>query len=162
MYFLAGGGVAEFSDSDARDRIDTGGTWDFRAGLGLRRFVGGEVAYVGSSWTTGSLGGDLLTHGLEGVLRLQYPWERGHLLVEPFAFGGIGWTHFDLDGERGRESEDTVVPVGGGVTLGYKRLLLDTRLTYRHTFDEEILRAADGSETSLNSWAFTAAIGYEF
>jgi hypothetical protein len=161
-YFLAGGGVTEFSDADARDRLGTGGTWDARFGLRLRHFVGGEIAYVGSSFSAGALGSDLLTNGLEGVLRLQYPWERGRWLVEPFAFGGIGWTHFDRNGARDLELEDTVLPVGAGVTLGYGRFLLDTRFTFRHTFDEEILRAADGSEASLDSWALTAAIGYEF
>jgi hypothetical protein len=100
------------------------------------------------------------------VLRLQYPYATGTWLVEPFAFGGVGWTQFSLDDATGRTIGDSEVvftmPVGGGVTLGYNRLLLDTRFTYRPVFNENLIRESDGSAANLDNWAITASLGYRF
>jgi hypothetical protein len=164
-YFLVGGGVTNYFDQGVRDRLDTGGTWDLRLGIGNRHFIGGELAYVGSARDAGAFGNSLVTNGAEGVLRVQYPWEQGRWLIEPFAFGGVGWTHFDLNQARDaiQNANDLfVMPVGGGVTLAYDHILFDTRFTYRQTFDESLIRANDGTAASLSSWAVTASVGYEF
>jgi hypothetical protein len=164
-YFLLGGGVSNFIDGTVRDRVDLGGAWDLRLGLGSRFFLGAEAAYVGSARTVEGFGTNLLTNGAEGVVRLQYPYEAGRWLVEPFAFGGAGWTHFNLNSApAGQPDTDDVfeVPFGGGVTLSHDRLLLDARFTYRQTFNESLIRAADGNAASLKSWGVVASLGYEF
>jgi hypothetical protein len=168
-YFLIGGGVTNYFDHAVKDRVDTGGTWDVRLGLGSRSFVGGELAYIGSARNAGDLGNKLVTNGGEAVLRLQYPYEQGRWRVEPFAFGGAGWAHFSLNSptRSGLTVQDTndlfVMPVGGGLTLAYDHILFDTRFTYRQTFDENLIRTADGTAAaSLKSWAVTASLGYEF
>lgn len=164
-YFLAGGGVTNYTDSAVRSRVDVGGTWDVRLGLGSRFYVGGEVAYVGSARQSGSLGSNLLTNGVEGVVRVQYPFLAGAWLVEPFAFGGAGWTHFRLDSAAAnvKGNDDVfVVPFGGGIDVAYDHFLFDARFTYRQTFDEALLETASAGAPNLASWAVTASVGYEF
>lgn len=162
-YVLAGGGVTDFVDGDTRDRFDVGGTWDLRLGIGNRFYVGGELAYVGTTRSGGGL--DLMGNGGEAVLRVQYPYAAGRWLVEPFAFGGIGWSHLSLDGApAGVKDTDEigVVPFGAGVGLGYGRLLLDARFTYRAAFDEDLAGTATARPADLDQWGVTASVGYAF
>lgn len=164
-YFLAGGGVTNYIDGAVRNRVDVGGTWDVRLGFGSRYYVGAEVAYVGSARHSGSLGSDLVTSGVEGVVRVQYPYATGDWLLEPFVFGGAGWTHFDLGtSASGVQSTDdvVVVPFGAGFAAAYDHFLFDTRVTYRQTFDEALLKTAVAAAPNLSSWAVTASLGYEF
>lgn len=164
-YLIVGGGVTDFTEDDAKDRFDTGGTWDLRLGVGSRFYVGGEVAYVGSMRRGTGVVPDLMTNGAEGVLRLQYPYARGNWLIEPFAFGGIGWSHLSLDDAPAglADSDDIgVVPFGAGLTVGYGRVLFDARFTYRTSFDEDLPLAANARPVSLDQWAVGASVGYEF
>lgn len=164
-YFLVGGGVTDFSDGGLRDRLDTGGSWDARAGIGSRFYVGGEVAYVGSLRSFKGSDTDLTTHGAEAIVRLQYPYTTSGWLLEPFAFGGIGWSHLSLRKAPAgvKDSEDIgVVPFGAGVTVGYRRLLLDARFTYRSTFNDEVALAPGGTSSDLSNWTVGASIGVEF
>ena len=80
-YILLGGGVNDFVEDALKDNFDMGGAWNVRLGVGSRYFVGAEVAYVGSLRSATSSDNDLTTHGLEGVLRLQYPYVIGSLAV---------------------------------------------------------------------------------
>jgi hypothetical protein len=165
-YFLIGGGVTNYLDHAVRSQVDTGGAWDVRLGIGSRYFVGGELAYVGSARNAGALGKNLFSNGVEGVLRLQYPFDQGRWRVTPFAFGGVGWNHFDINrasAVAARTSDDVLVtPVGAGITVGSDRVIFDTRFTYRQTYNENLVQNADGSDASLKNWAVTASIGYEF
>ncbi len=164
-YVLAGGGVTDFTDDAVKSRFGVGGSWDLRLGIGSRFYVGGELAYVGSVRSADGPGPDLMSNGGEAVLRVQYPYASGSWLVEPFAFGGIGWDRVSLqDAAPGLEDSDDVgtVPFGAGVTLGNGRLLLDARFTYRTTFDEDLALAAGEGPASLERWGVTASIGYEF
>ena len=165
-YVLVGGGVTNYFEKTVKDRVDTGVTWDARAGLGSRSFLGAELAYVGSARAAHSLGTNLVTNGVEGVVRVQYPWHMDRWLVEPFAFGGAGWTHFKLNSSSSLALQDAndlfVVPVGAGVMAIYDHIVMDARFTYRQTFDESLIPASGGSAASLKSWAITGAIGYEF
>jgi hypothetical protein len=164
-YFLVGGGVAGFTERSLDDQFDVGGTWDARLGVGSRFYVGGEVAYVGSAMDADGPGSDLLANGVEGVLRLQYPYLAGRWLVEPFAFGGVGYSRLSLrDEPPGVEKSDGVgvVPFGGGVTLGYEGVLLDVRFTYRTHFSEDLALRAGERAANLESWAAGASVGYEF
>lgn len=128
--------------------------------------MGAELAYVGSTRSAGAFGDRLVTHGAEAVLSLQHAYETGRWLVEPFAFGGVGLTHFSLAGASGwavRDRTDQfVMPMGGGLTVAGGRVLLDARFTCRQTFGEDLLRAEDGGDASLKSWAITTSVGYEF
>ena len=166
-YFLVGGGVTNYTNGAVKDRTDMGGTWDVRLGLGSRSYLGGEIAYVGSARSANGIGSDLYSNGIEGVLRLQYPYMLdGRWMIEPFAFGGVGWSHFsitDATSLPAHTSDDALaVPVGGGVTVAHDRFLLDTRFTWRQTFKEQLIRDSDGSYADLSSWAVTMSVGYEF
>ena len=165
-YFLLGGGVSDFADGSTKDRFGVGGSWDARIGIGSRSYVGGELAYVGSARAGDGTVPDLTANGVEGVLRLQYPYSTGTWRIEPFAFGGIGWSHLALDhaAAAGLASSDDVgvVPFGGGVTLGYGRFLLDARFTYRASFDEDLRLGANEGAAKLSQWAAGASVGYEF
>jgi hypothetical protein len=164
-YVLFGGGVTDFTDKAVKDRFEVGGTWDLRLGLGNRSYVGGEVAYVGSALNAAGSGSDLVANGAEGVLRLQYPYVTGSWLVEPFAFGGIGWSHLSVrDAAPGLADSDDVgvVPFGGGLTVGYERLLFDARFTYRASFDEDLALGVTEAPADLQQWAVSASIGYQF
>lgn len=165
QYALVGGGVTDFADGAVKDRFGVGGSWDLRLGVGSRFYVGGEVAYVGAARTGEGAGADLLSNGAEAVLRVQYPYATGKWLVEPFAFGGVGWNRISLRDEApGLEDSDDVgvVPFGGGVTLGYGRLLVDARFTYRESFDEDLPLALGEEPADLSQWGVSASVGYEF
>jgi hypothetical protein len=164
-YVLIGGGVTQFTDSDVKDAVDVGGAWDVRVGVGSRYFLGVEAAYVGSFRGGKNGANDLMTNGAEGILRVQYPYVRQGWLVEPFAFGGVGWNRLSVrDAPPGIEDSDDigVVPFGAGVTLGRGKLLFDARFTYRTSFAEDLAVAASGAKASFDNWAVNASIGAEF
>jgi hypothetical protein len=164
-YVALGGGVTDFADGATRDRFGVGGTWDLRIGFGSRFYVGAEAAYVGAAAGAEGAGSDLLLNGVEGVVRVQYPYVTGRWLVEPFAFGGLGWTHLTLDKAAPglKDTDDAgVVPFGAGITLGYDRFVLDARFTYRTTFDEDLALAVNQPAAKLERWAVGASLGYEF
>lgn len=164
-YVLAGGGVTDFTKSEVKDRFGVGGGWDVRLGVGSRHYVGGEVAYVGSMRNGTGANPDLRMNGAEGVIRLQYPYGAGQWLVEPFAFGGIGWSRASLrNAPPGLKTSDDVgiVPFGAGITAGYGRVLLDARFTYRAAFSEDLALAANETPAKLQQWAVGASVGYEF
>jgi hypothetical protein len=104
-------------------------------------------------------------NGLEGDVRFNYPHSNGSWLIEPFAFGGLGWTHFHVNGLQAstassRSSDDVLtVPVGGGLTVGYDHILSEGRFTYRQTFNEALVPGGNGT---LKNWTAGAAVGYEF
>jgi hypothetical protein len=165
LYILAGGGVTDFTESTVRDRFSLGGTWDLRVGLANRFFVGGELAYVGSTRNIDTTESNLLSNGAEAVVRLQYPHVAGDWLLEPFVFGGIGWNRvFIQDAAPGLLDNDDIgmVPFGGGVMLGYGRFLLDARFTYRAAFDENLALALNEAPAKLRQWGVSASVGYEF
>ena len=164
-YFLAGGGVTNFANQALRDSFNVGGAWDLRLGIGSRYFLGGELAYVGSARGGDGVGYNLLNNGGEAVVRVQYPYTAGGWLIEPFAFGGIGFTRLTfVDDPTDRTGENIgTIPFGAGLTAGYRHLLFDARFTYRPAFsDGDVVLARTGVQENLHSWAVMASIGYEF
>ena len=172
-----GGGVSSFTTSEMSNAVDTGATWEVRSTIGTRLFLAGEVAYVGSrrnlnlNGVTGVSGETphVFSHGLEGAVRGQYPFFTGGFMIEPFAFGGFGWTHYGVDASvaTGSQLQTTsddvlVVPFGAGVTAGWHNVLLEARFTWRQTFNEDLLKKSDGTIASLSNWSAGATIGYEF
>jgi hypothetical protein len=142
-----GGGLWNFTKSDAYAKTGLGGSWDARLALGTRRIVGAEVAYVGSSSDVKGAGINedsyLMRNGAEGDLRLSLPLVRGAGLIAPFAFGGLGWNRFvvrnapDLRGML-RRDDVLVTPVGAGLTISFHTLLLELRYTYRFSFYDDM------------------------
>jgi hypothetical protein len=164
-YLLLGGGVTDFTKDATKDRFDTGGTWDVRLGFGSNYYVGAEAAYVGAALSSKGAGPDLRMNGVEGVIRVQYPYVTSGWLVEPFAFGGLGYSHLSLKSAAPglKDSDDIgVVPFGAGVTVGYNRFLVDARFTYRTTFNEDLVLGPSQSAANLERWSVGASIGYEF
>lgn len=98
---------------------------------------------------------------------MGYPYVTGDWLIEPFGFGGAGWTHLRINNLARsvgvHDSDDIfVMPVGAGIMLAYNHFLFDGRFTYRQSFNESLIRNADGTAASLRNWAVTASLGYEF
>ncbi|HUJ27210.1 MAG TPA: hypothetical protein VLW85_14395 [Myxococcales bacterium] len=172
-----GGGFGDFTSADASRAVRLGGNYEVRATFGTRWYVGAEVAYVGSR-RDANPGGNaemvrggtplIFSNGIEGVLRAQYPRVIGPWLLEPFAFGGIGHTHFGVDGpllaaSMLRAGDDvTVLPLGAGASASWNGFLLEARFTFRAIPGGNLIARSDGGAARLDNWAATGLIGYEF
>ncbi len=165
-YLLLGAGLVDFTAPELRNRANVGGAVEVRLGVGSRSFLGIEAAYVGSFRGGAAREHDLVTHGAEGIVRLQYPHGAHGALVEPFAFAGLGFGRLEVrDAPAGEEDSDDfgVVPFGAGVMLGSGRLLFDARLTYRKAFREDLsVSGSRRARASFDQWGLSAAVGFEF
>ncbi|MFZ9886246.1 MAG: hypothetical protein ACO3JL_01985 [Myxococcota bacterium] len=181
-----GGGVTGFFEEGVTDNTTPGGFWDVRGVAGTRTPVGLELGYHGSAQDVNALGLNddafLLSNGLEASLRLQAPITQADintdvlgtsdapLLIAPYAFGGLGWTRYDVLNEGTNTSnvqgQDDIMalPLGVGVGLGLAGVTLDARFTYRHAFFSDLVGTATSSfdDVSLNQWNVGASIGFEF
>jgi hypothetical protein len=168
-----GGGVTNFTGSGATAATDLGGYWDLRVVFGTRTFIGGELAYVGSSrgTTSASLYGSstsLIGNGGEADVRFQLPLvSGGGALVEPFIFGGVGWSQYRYSnfqlGQSARSDNVGTVPFGGGLAFGYRGFMADARFTYRPTFDATSdFFGPSVSSGGLSSWTAGLMVGFEF
>lgn len=166
-----GGGVTAFTREAARDTFKTGGYWDARAILGTRSFLGAEVAYVGSARGVTAEGvsdnTNLLGNGVEATVRGNLPLQLGSLRLEPFVFGGAGWTHYQLvNNDFNRASikdsaEALVIPFGTGVSLAYQHFTVDARFTYRAIFDDDLVPTSGDDHLDLQNWGAGITLGYE-
>jgi hypothetical protein len=169
-----GGGVTNYVGSEMTSATDVGGAFELRSTIGTRLYFAGEAAYIGSrrninaANVNGVFGGSphIFSNGLEGALRVQYPVYTGAWMIEPFAFGGLGWTHYGTDevvsSSELRASDDVLtVPFGGGVSAAWNGLFLEGRFTYRPVFNQDLL-VRSGSSVTLDNWSAGALIGYEF
>ena len=173
LAFQVGGGVTGFSRQTTRDTFGTGGYWDARAIVGNRSFLGAELAYVGSARgaTAGGLQGNagLLGDGAELAVRVNLPIERERLLIEPFVFGGAGWTYYQIVNEDGNASNvkdhanALSIPFGAGLSAGYDHFIVDARFTYRPVFDDKLVRLTTGDRDheDLQNWSAGLTVGYE-
>jgi hypothetical protein len=168
---LLGGGVQDFSRSGARGVTNTGGFWSARLVAGTREYIGLEGAYVGSAQGINALGLDsdavLISNGVEGAVRLNLPIvvARSAALLEPFVFGGAGWSRFHVartsinTSDIASDDDVLTVPYGAGMMVAYRGLMADARFTYRSTFYNDLLRTTGGS---LDNWSAGAQVGFEF
>jgi len=166
-----GGGVTGFSRQGARDLFGTGGDWDVRAVLGTDSFIGAELAYVGSAREINAAGvtgnAALLGNGAEAVARANLPLSVGALRVEPFLFGGVGWTYYNIANSNANTSniKDGVnaltIPFGAGVGLGYAHFIVDARFTYRAVFDDKLVPTTGSDSQDLQNWSGGLTLGYE-
>jgi hypothetical protein len=171
--FQVGGGVTGFSRKETRDSFGTGGYWDARALIGSRSFLGAELAYVGSAReaSAGGLAGSaaLLGNGAEAAVRVNLPIEANRLLVEPFLFGGVGWTYYQVVNEDGNSSNikdhanALSIPFGAGVSTSFNHFMIDARFTYRSVFDDDLVRvtSSERQHADLQNWSAGLTVGYE-
>jgi hypothetical protein len=180
MSLAVGGGLMNFFDQDTRDLTGPAGTWEARLTIGTRSPLAFEAAYVGSAQNVNALGLDnsayLLGTSFEGDARLNFTT----MAVQPYIFGGIGYTQYDVQNADFNTSsvEDSEhlghIPVGAGLGWQYGGLLLDVRGTLRAAFNDAI-RNEDDSNTDiipdsneannraeLDTWAVTGRVGFEF
>ena len=168
-----GAGAIGFTDASTRGFTNTGTSWDARMIFGSRSPIAIEAAYVGSAQGVNALGLDndalLVGQGAEGNLRLNLTTRR----VQPYLFGGIGWTRYNL--ERTTTSTSSVravddvgtVPMGAGITARLTRsFFIDARGTYRYAFYDNMLDVASSSaglgDAPLQTWNASGRLGFEF
>ena len=166
----AGGGVTSFTRQAARDNFKTGGYWDVRATVGNRSFIGAELAYVGSAREIQTPGASsspaLVGNGGEAVVRANLPLQLSTVQLTPFAFGGVGWTHYQVaSGDVGtqvkRNSNSGVVPFGAGADLVYGHFMVDARFTYRTLFKNTEVQTDNNDHLDMQSWSAGLTAGYE-
>ena len=167
-----GAGPIGFIDEAARSATQTGAAWDARMMFGSRLPIAIEGAYVGSVQNIEALGLStnslLLGNGLEGTLRVNLTRAR----VQPYLFGGVGWTHYQLTNAQTNTSslrvDDDVgtVPLGAGLSARLGTLfILDIRGTYRATFSDQLFQAQalnTGGSNSMQTWNAAGRVGFEF
>jgi hypothetical protein len=167
---LIGGGVQDFSRSNIRGMTDTGGFWSARLIAGTREFLGLEAAYIGSAQSINALGlsndAVLVSNGVEGALRINIPIvSRGGGLVEPFAFGGVGWSRYHIarsttnTSDLANNDDLLAIPYGAGIAFASHGFMADARFTYRSTFYNDLLQSSGGA---LDNWSAGAQLGFEF
>jgi len=167
-----GGGVTGFTDKEARQVTDPGGQWEARLSVGTRLPIALEGAYVGTAQNleVGGLNQQALVvgQGAEGDVRINV----GTLKVQPYIFGGFGWTRYEVMQANGATAgiadvDNTLnVPMGAGLDFRVSQsLLLDLRGNWRWTFDDELLDGAyngTGKTAKLHNWNASAHLGWEF
>jgi hypothetical protein len=137
---------------------------------GTREYVGLEAAYIGSAQSISALGlsndAVLVSNGAEGALRLNLPLvSRTGALLEPFVFGGLGWSRFHVartsvnTSDIATDDDIMTVPYGGGLAFASHGFMADARFTYRSTFYNDLLRTSGGK---LDNWSAGAQLGFEF
>lgn len=148
------GGVEGYSGSLA-PRIDPGGAWGVLVGLKPSNYVGLEAAYSGAAnqLETGpgldANAGTLVRNGGNVNVKLSLSPTR----VEPYVFGGIGMSRYDLNGQGDdvniNNAQDYVgqVPVGAGLNFHLGKFTAGARASYNMLFDREF--GVEGDRNSL-------------
>jgi hypothetical protein len=172
IQFMAGVGLTNQMDDETGDLTELGGMWDARVAFFNQNLIGFEAAYVGSIQTVNALGLDdnaqLMGNGIEADVRLNF-LRTG--FVRPYAFAGLGWTHYDLTNTETAaaavEDDDDVLVIPGGVGVGFhlfRGVTLDVRGTVRGALGEETfdpMQPGD-DEMGMENWSSTAQLGFEF
>lgn len=168
---MAGGGIEEYVGKTMKDTSDVSGNWALRAAVDVQRFVALEAGYLGSaSAINAPIGNDdatLLGSTFEALGRVTPTPEEP---IQPYAFIGAGWRHFEVSGETFttadsgmRDAADIfALPVGAGLLYRERGLLADVRFTYRYGVGDELVLESDGDYAPMTTWGFNAGIGYEF
>jgi hypothetical protein len=166
LAFSVGGGVDDFSGTDARRMTNMGGGWTARLTMGTRSFIAGEVSYIGSAQNTAQVIGTnnrtLYGNGAQGAVRLN---ALTTYWMQPFAYGGAAWRHYSLS-SGGNNSDVLEIPAGLGIATYMNELMLDVRGEYRFAVADSgsIPELALGTHNSsaLDRWGVTGNLGYEF
>jgi len=125
---MVGGGVMGFTDEEARDLTDPGGSWEARVTVGTRTPVAIEGAYIGSAQNLEFPGLDedalVVGNGAEATLRVNI---LPSFFVQPYVFGGLGWTYYSIEeADTAGDDSDNVfsLPYGAGVSFRVAQSLL--------------------------------------
>ena len=167
--FLVGGGFEDFTSNQMRNMTGYAGMWTARVLAGTRHFLGLEAAYVGNARSIDALGlqtnANLISNGVEANARVNVPVVmRRAQLLEPFAFAGLGWQHYQVTNtttftaDLERTDDVMAVPLGGGLEYAIGRFMADGRFTYTSTYYNDLLRAG----ANLNTWGFSTQVGFSF
>jgi hypothetical protein len=172
MSLMVGGGYSDFVHNNARAVTNPGGSWDARLIVGTRSFIGAEVAYVGTANSIDVLGATnstLVGNGVEGALRLNVPIVLGYGMLEPYAFGGVGWSSYRVTNNRAqlsdfstRSDDIMTVPAGGGIAYTYKMFSADARAGWTGSYFNNILINTNGGNNRLDRWGAGGHIGVAF
>jgi hypothetical protein len=168
-----GGGVEGFTGDSARDFTNDGGAWNVRVGIGNRSPLGFEASYIGSAQSIDALGLDnntvLVGNGVEGLVRVNFTQDYQ---VQPFAFAGAAWRHYNLTNSDFNTSDiddtDDVleIPMGAGLAFTYRGFLLDARGEFRLATQEDLMPSLNPSSiddrASMHRYGVSANIGYAF
>ena len=168
---MAGGGVTDFTQGATRNETTVGGSWDVRALVATRTWIGFEASYIGGANPIKALGvsgnSKLVRNGVEGALRVQLPLYHRSTLLEPYVVGGVGWNSYRVtyvnsySASVTTSGDNTVaVPLGVGFMVSYKGVVIDLRTTFRPTYRQTIL--GDQGATGLTNWDAGAMVGFEF
>jgi hypothetical protein len=168
---MAGGGVTDFTQGGTRNQTTVGGSWDVRALVATRTWIGFEASYIGGANPIKALGvsgnSKLVRNGVEGALRLQLPLYHRSTLLEPYVVGGVGWNSYRVtfvntySASVTTSGDNTVaVPLGVGFMVGYRGVVGDLRSTFRPTYRQTIL--GNQGASGLTNWDAGAMIGFEF
>lgn len=169
MSLSVGGGFIGFTDDDAQNFTDTGGSWEARFALGTRTMWGAEFAYTGAAQDVDALGLDndayLISTGFEALGRFNFLTEQW----QPYVLAGVGYRRYDLTNADFNTSavndSDNLfeIPFGGGVSWRYRGLIVDARLMYRLAFDDDLINnTPDGEESDLHTFETSLRVGWEF
>jgi hypothetical protein len=160
----AGGGFDGFSQSHGL--ADTGGSWTARVTVGTRRYLGGELSYIGSAQSIHGLGGSatLVGNGAQAALRFNSVVDSA---IQPFAYCGAAWRHYSVASSHGALSDipDHVdafeLPIGIGIAAHWHGVMFDARGEYRIGWANRVL-IPDSGDNSVDRWGVTGNIGYAF
>ena len=108
-------------------------------------------------------------NGAELAVRVNLPIEQERLLIEPFLFGGVGWTYYQVVNQDSNSSNikdhanALSIPFGAGVSAAYNHFIVDARFTYRPVFDDKLvpLTSGDRDHEDLQNWSAGLTLGYE-
>jgi hypothetical protein len=109
----------------------------------------------------------LLGNGAEAVARANLPLYTGNLRLEPYLFGGVGWTYYsiikaDTNSSSIKDNANAfVIPFGAGASALYDHFLVDARFTYRGVFDDNLARNASNDSLDLQNWSVGLTLGYQ-
>lgn len=173
---LLGGGVTGFTDKAMRDTISgsVGGLWNLKVTLGSHIPLALDLGYVGTAAKINALAGTkwgtLVGTTAEAALRYNI---LPHYTWDPYAFAGIGWQRYDLNGgtfttaDTGiRESDNSLVfPLGAGVAYRNPTgLVIDLHGTFRANTGYGLVLENMSSSTyvPMHAWEASGAVGYEF
>jgi hypothetical protein len=169
----AGGGAFNFVGGTIRTQTNLGGSWTVRALIGSRSILGLEAAYIGSAQGINSLGfannATLLGNGVTGNLRLNAPLAVKKFLIEPYGLVGAGWSHYSVVNRQNTVSADVnvsddviLMPVGGGLAVGYMGFFFDARYEYRFSFDNDLVVGGTSVQRGMDNWTAGGTVGFEF
>lgn len=167
----AGGGIEDFAGETMRDTSGTNGLWSLQAAVGVQRYLAVEAGYTGTAAQInapiGNTEATLVGSSVDAIGRVT-PIPGSDL--QPYAFLGAGWRHYDVVGESfttsdaGMSDSDDLLQLPVGAGLSYRRggIIGDARFTYRPTLGEDTVLEPDGDYATMDSWGVTAGVGYQF